>query len=427
MKKRQTISGSKTPKITTLIPRFAFLAIISLMGLGLSSCSFLLTALDNRGTFHNTTDLADLDSDGDLDVILVNVRSESESVAFHQITFWFNQGNGRFMPHLFQTPPYLYLSAAATDIDSDGDVDLALLRSDGVETFFNQGSRQVGEPAIFSSGHFSRPSGDTGTPGSLVLADLNNDGSLDGFVAGCCGMTFATMSSSIYLPPVSWVWYQEQTTDSSVEDRAVHLAELAALPIRDAAVGDLDGDGDLDVFTAVQAPKPGQNTSSADLVLGNDGSGNLTDSGQRLGENDSTAVSLGDLDGDGDLDALVGTSNGAVIWLNQGGGQSGTEGTYLASTQTIADGQISAVLLADLDGDDDLDALIAGNRTGIIWWNDGLGLFTRSDQQFHYSDRHGLAIGDFNNDGQPDIFAAAYDRDYRIWLNQGDGSFQSGP
>jgi hypothetical protein len=136
-------------------------------------------------------------------------------------------------------------------------------------------------------------------------------------------------------------------------------------------------------------------------------------------------VSLGDLDGDGDLDALVGAEREAMVWINQGGTQGGQDGTFALSRQNIPGGQTRAVFLSDLDGDGDLDALIAGRRQAAIWWNDGQPAFTRSSQRFRYSRRHGLAIEDFNGDGRPDIFAAEYSRDYRVWFNQGDGTFRA--
>jgi len=80
--------------------------------------------------------------------------------------------------------------------------------------------------------------------------------------------------------------------------------------------------------------------------------------------------------------------------------------------------------VADLDGDGDLDALIAGKRQATIWWNDGQGSFSRSNQRFRYSDRHALAVGDFNGDGYPDIFAGAYSAAHSVWFNQGDGTFR---
>jgi hypothetical protein len=166
------------------------------------------------------------------------------------------------------------------------------------------------------------------------------------------------------------------------------------------------------------------NSDPADRVLFNDNSGNFVDSGQRLGDTDSTAVSLGDLDNDGDLDALVGTEKEALVWINQGRSQGGQEGTFAPAGQEISGSKIRAVFLSDLDGDGDPDAIIAGIRQAVIWWNDGQGAFTRSGQRFNYSKRHGLAIGDFNSDSWPDIFVAEYAKDYRIWFNQGDGTFR---
>ena len=49
-------------------------------------------------------------------------------------------------------------------------------------------------------------------------------------------------------------------------------------------LADLDGDGDLDIFAAVIAPGEGRNRDPSDRVILNDGAGNFSDSGQRLGK-----------------------------------------------------------------------------------------------------------------------------------------------
>jgi hypothetical protein len=205
--------------------------------------------------------------------------------------------------------------------------------------------------------------------------------------------------------------------------RKIRLTELDGIPIRGAALGDLDGDGDLDVYAAVGTLKRNGSRGLTDLVLLNDGAGDFSDSGQRLGDTGSSSVALGDLDGDSDLDALVGTFDGAVAWMNQGGPQGGETGVFSAG-QAIDGGASRLVFLADFDGDGDQDALIGGKKQAIIWWNDGQGRFTRSDQRFRYSERHGLAVADFDGDGHSDIFAGAYTDDYRAWINRGDRSFQ---
>ncbi|MFP6663848.1 MAG: FG-GAP-like repeat-containing protein, partial [Deltaproteobacteria bacterium] len=78
----------------------------------------------------------------------------------------------------------------------------------------------------------------------------------------------------------------------------------------DVGLGDVDGDGDLDVWVA---------NNGYNRVWLNDGLGVYTDSGQALGSSDSRGVSLGDVDGDGDLDAWVANHGGQAnrVWLNQ--------------------------------------------------------------------------------------------------------------
>jgi hypothetical protein len=261
--------------------------------------------------------------------------------------------------------------------------------------------------------------------GSITMGDLNNDDRVDGVIVGCCGRVF-TMNADNDTPNVSGIWLNEWDNEGRLGQMSI-LSALDGLAIRAAALGDVDSDGDLDLFTAVMAPSEGRNTNPADRVILNDGEGNFIDSGQRLGETDSTAVALGDLDDDGDLDALTGNEQGALVWINQGGNQGGQEGRFALSEQGIPGDQTRHIFLSDLDGDGDLDALVAKVRQASLWWNDGQGLFSFSNQRFRYSQRDGLAVRDFNGDGYADIFAAEYDNGYRVWFNQGDGTFRSAP
>jgi len=82
---------------------------------------------------------------------------------------------------------------------------------------------------------------------------------------------------------------------------------------RSVALGDLDGDGDLDAYTANTSP-----SGSPNRVWDNDGTGIFTDSGQTLGTNTTAWVALGDLDRDGDLDAYTANWNGQanLVWDN---------------------------------------------------------------------------------------------------------------
>jgi hypothetical protein len=218
------------------------------------------------------------------------------------------------------------------------------------------------------------------------------------------------------------------------------------------ALGDVDGDGDVDVFAAVGRPTMGTVYSMDDVILLNDGSGALAVFHQPLGHMDSTSVALGDVNGDGWLDALVGTSEGASLWINQGNGKSSDGGAIfvpaeqsfstrrtlgerlgaglsaaanraLGTELTYGSPRTKRVILSDLDGDGDLDALLAGMRRAEVWWNDGQGGFIRPGLRFEYPEDSGVAVGDFDGDGDPDIFAGANVNSYRVWFNDGKGGF----
>ncbi len=141
----QTGSVSWTkPRAAKLI---GFLAV--LVALSLLSYYVWLVMSDNLGTFHNTADLADLadlDNDGDLDVILHNVRNEAEFAAFSVTTLWFNQDNGHFAARRLEgVQGESGWDSAAGDVDRDGDVDLIVFPGWYLRLILNQGGDQGGQ------------------------------------------------------------------------------------------------------------------------------------------------------------------------------------------------------------------------------------------------------------------------------------------
>ena len=381
---------------------------------------------ETKGPFHHTTNVVDLDGDGDLDVVLHNIRYETEMTQWSGVTLWINQGGGRFTSF---NPQIGSSAASAGDVDGDGDIDLVALAQDQLTVFLNQGGAQGGVNGSFRRNKpilppIRVPDG-PGMRGTLALGDLNGDGQIDGLVAGCCGMSNPPKSGDgEYAAPFSWVWINQWDPKGWLVKSKTSLSEWDGLPVGAAVLGDLDGDGDADVFAAVRTPKPGRTSDPADRVLLNDGQGNLIDPGQRLGTSDGMAAALGDLDGDSDLDALVGIANGAEVWVNQGGAQAGKAGSFFQAEKNLPGSQSGQVFLNDLDGDGDLDALIGGARQAVAWRNDGSGNFTPMGPPLRYPEHYGLALGDFNADGRADVFAGGGGEEYQVWVNQGDGRFR---
>jgi hypothetical protein len=314
-------------------------------------------------------------------------------------------------------------------VDGDGDVDLLRWSYDAIQIHINYGEE---DPIYggFRVWYGIRPTGDPSiwtANGSIALGDLNNDGRLDAVVSSCCAHLIDERDDVLAFVP--WVWINTPDEMGYPKGQTFYLNSLGDLPMQ-PTLGDLDGDGDLDIYAASLPPKGG-NYDSTDRILLNDGSGAFVDSEQRLdnprkaGAAGSGAVALGDLDSDGDLDAVVATAKGASIWINQGGAQGGQTGIFAESGQRIGGGHIEAVFLADLDADGDPDALVAGKAQATIWWNAGQAGFRDSGQRLDYTERHGLAVGDFDGDGDLDVFSAAGDFEFHLWLNQGDGRLQA--
>lgn len=414
--------SSLRSRLRTVIWITCVFGFILLIGLMVSFPYIFLYFEDYSGSFHYTSHTADFDGDGKLDILVHQMRQESEITWWGHTLVWLNKGDGRFrLENLPEMPPYLYHDAAAGDFNGSGMTDLALLSSGTIYYLYNRGRTSTDQPSLFDTGFLAGGVGDHGIPGSISVGDFNNSGIPDVFIAGCCSWLWEDIrSNEHYIPSYSWGVSNETATGSWYSSYK-HLGDL---PINQAAVGDLNGNGSLDIFAAVRAPRRDMENGQPDLILFNDGKGSLVDSGQRLGNASSTSVALGDLDGDGDLDALVGTEDGWTVWINQGGKQNGIAGGFTQG-QTVPGGDISRVFLADFNGNGILDALIAGKNRAVIWTNDGKGEFTRSNQTFRYSHRHAVAVGDFTGNGYPDVFANSYQKTYRVWVNNGDGTFST--
>ena len=180
-------------------------------------------------------------------------------------------------------------------------------------------------------------------------------------------------------------------------------------------LADFDLDGDLDAFVANRDNEPNR------LWL-NQGDGTFLPAEQRLGESDSRHVSIGDLDGDGDFDAFVSNATGQPnrAWLNEGNGM------FSASESRIGFERTQCSVLADFDADGDLDAVTGENGGNRLWLNDGNGRFSAGPEPFGSSDTRSVAAADFDGDGLLDVFeanAGSGDKRDRIWLNNGDGRF----
>ncbi|MCW5844364.1 MAG: VCBS repeat-containing protein [Caldilinea sp.] len=340
--------------------------------------------------------LGDLNGDGFLDAFLANRNNGPNRVLL-------NRADGRFTSQPLTTD-LPGVATAAGDLNGDGWLDAVVVNGDAAEdTIFlnDRTGRLVASPQPFNR-LLSR---------SVALGDLDNDATLDAFVVNAPGYA-------------SRVWLN--VDGSGVLSETVVPGSDGG---QDVALGDLDGDGDLDAFVASGELDGARGIAKPNSVWFNSGgafapnSEPFTPQSMRLGPAASMGVALGDLDGDGDLDAVVANARGGLaseVWLNNGAG------TFHRS-QFLQVSDARGVTLGDFDGDGDLDAFVVNgyrNQAHRVFLNNSGGLLVDSGQSLGATNGNDAAAGDFDGDGDLDVLVASQGPD-QLWLNDGSGVFSA--
>jgi RHS repeat-associated protein len=205
------------------------------------------------------------------------------------------------------------------------------------------------------------------------------------------------------------------------DETALRLPLLLGDTTFSADLGDVDGDGDLDLALA--------NPSGVNRLLVNDGSGHFTDeSAARLPNlfQVSLSVRLGDLDSDGDLDLVVANRGSqSRILINDGSGVFADE----TATRFAPGSELTyEIEIFDSDGDGALDLLVANQRSpNRLFVNNGLGYF--ADVSFRLpspaapSSAIDAAAVDVDGDGDLDLALAESEKGVRLLQNDGTGRF----
>jgi len=365
--------------------------------LGGEPLNFTRRVIDASLSFAVHVAVADLNRDGFLDVIAAG------SVA-DEVRWYENDGGAppTFTQRVVASGVDGPRSVAVGDLDQDGDPDVVVAAQDADTTFW------------FENDGASLPSFTTRTvstnedgPVFAGVADLNCDGLPDIFTASVGDNTIAWHRNAGGAPPTF--------VSSNIDTNAVDPFRVIS--------ADLNRDGAPDLIS----------TSNSDLEINwhrSNGANppvftTLTILASQPGES-TFGVAAGDIDFDGDTDLLVAhPAADEVYWYENSGAANPTFTQRLVTDQSS---QPMDVALADLDGDGDSEAVVTGQVDNSVAYSENLlihstAMYSSPDAAIAYMDGPtAMVTGDFDCDGDQDLAVCSFFDDTVAWLeNAGDG------
>ncbi|MGA3041686.1 MAG: choice-of-anchor tandem repeat GloVer-containing protein [Bryobacteraceae bacterium] len=316
---------------------------------------------------------------------------------------YLNNGDGTFATPVLYGPGWID-SIVVADINGDGKNDLMVSSYLASAVWVMLGN---GEGGFTAGSSFATD----GYPNNLVVADFNGDKKLD----------FATSNRN-----GQWVTVGLGNGDGTFRSSQSYGYSFGNA-INGIATADLNNDGNLDIVEA-----GGGTGVGLTVMLGSSHGVFGAPTSVTLGcGNVANSVALGDVNRDGNVDAVATTTNGGCqnneVAVLEGLGTGNFNAPVYYSTGSTE--QSTSIQLADFRGDGRLDIVVSnGDGSLSVLLNNGQGVYGAATVIAGASgaDAGNIVIGDFNNDGKLDIAVTDYSQQQiNVLLGNGDGTFQS--
>jgi len=186
------------------------------------------------------------------------------------------------------------------------------------------------------------------------------------------------------------------------------------------ALGDIDGDGNIDIVVGGDFLPD----TDATILLNSEGNGRFFQEHVQFIK-DITAISIGDIDNDGKVDIVFATTrtNDDFIHMNKGN-MIFSDVILQPLSNTMTPSETSAIKLADMNGDDCLDIVVGQvGEPVLLYINDKNGNFETIILPGGDTEVADIGLGDINGDGRVDIMVQTTNNANNVLLNMGDGNY----